>query len=179
MGYSGSFIPEMLKQNVYVFHCVHFVGGDVPEDALTEMAGRYKFDVVVFNNGLHSLSWTPDKVSDTVVLERMQKLTRCFKQGAPQAKIYYILTTPHTAVRPAPDQPVASLGDKNDVVIRLNTLSSQVMEAEGIPVIDAYTLLASRLELAAGDNYHWQGPAYQLLTQEIGNRVMSALGGRK
>ncbi len=86
-GYSGPFIPEMLKQHVYVFHCVHFVGGDVPEQALTEMAGRFKFDAVVFNNGLHSLGWTPDKVPDALVLERMQKLTRCFKKGAPQAKI--------------------------------------------------------------------------------------------
>ncbi|MCB1212066.1 MAG: SGNH/GDSL hydrolase family protein, partial [Verrucomicrobiales bacterium] len=163
MGYRGPFIPEMLKQKVYVFHCVHFVGGEVPEAALTEMAGRYKFDVVIFNNGLHSLSWTPDKVSDEVVLGRMQKLTRCFKQGAPQAKIYYLLTTPHTAARPAPDKPVASLGDKNDVVIRLNTLSKQVMKEEGIDVIDAYTLLSSRLELAAGDGYHWQGAAYELL----------------
>ncbi|MCF7786880.1 MAG: SGNH/GDSL hydrolase family protein [Prosthecobacter sp.] len=179
MGYSGSFIPEMLQQKIYVFHCVHFVGGDVPVEALTEMAGRYKFDVVIFNNGLHSLGWTPDKVSDDVVLERMRKLTRCFKQGATQAKIYYLLTTPHTAARPAPDQPVTSLGDKNDVVIRLNKLSSQVMKEEGIDMIDGYSLLASRLELAAGDNYHWQGAAYQMLSQELGKRVMSALGGRK
>jgi len=179
MGYSGSFIPEMLKQKIYVFHAVHFVGGDVPEAALTEMAARYKFDVVVFNNGLHSLHWTPDKVSDAVVLERMQKLTRCFKNGAPQAKVYYLLTTPHTAARPAPEQPVTSLGDKNDVVIRLNTLSSQVMKQEGIEVIDAYSLLSARLDLAGGDNYHWQNPAYLLLTQEISKRVMSALDEKK
>lgn len=176
MGYRGSFIPEMLKQKTHVFHAVHFVGGDVPEAALTEMVGRYKFDVIVFNNGLHSLHWTPDKVPDAVVLERMQKLARCFKQGAPQAKIYYLLTTPHTAARPAPEQPVASLGDKNDVVVRLNTLSSQVIKEEGIDVIDGYSLLAARLDLAVGDKYHWHAPAYQLLTQEIAKWVMSALG---
>lgn len=176
MGYSGSFIPEMLKKNVYTFHCVHFVGGDVPEQALTEMAGRYKFDAIVFNNGLHSLHWTPAQVSDAVVLERMQKLTRCFKNGAPQAKIFYLMTTPHTAARPAPDKPVTALGDKNDVVLRLNTLSAQVMKQEGIEVIDAYALLAAHLDLASGDNYHWQTPAYQLLTQEIASRVLPVLG---
>jgi lysophospholipase L1-like esterase len=165
----------MLQENIYVFHAVHFVGGDVPEAALTEMAGRYRFDAVVFNNGLHSLHWTPDTVSDEVVLERMQKLARCFKKGAPQAKIFYLLTTPHTAARPSPDAAVTSLGDKNDVVIRLNTLSSRVMKEEGIAVIDAYSLLASRLDLAAGDKYHWQGAAYQLLTDEIAGRVKAAL----
>ena len=178
-GYSGPFIAEMLKQHVYVFHCVHFVGGDVPEQALTEMAGRFKFDAVVFNNGLHSLGWTPDKVSDALVLERMQKLTRCFKTGAPQAKIFYLMTTPHTAVRPAPDKPVTAFGDKNDVVLRLNTLSAQVMKQESIDVIDAYALLAAHLELAAGDNFHWQSQAYQLLSQEIAGRVLPVLGKAK
>ncbi len=175
MGYRDSFISEMLKEKVYVFHAVHFVGSDVPEVALTEMAGRYKFDVIVFNNGLHSLHWTPDTVPDSVVLERMQKLARCFKKGAPQARIFYLLTTPHTAARPAPEQAVDGLGDKNEVVIRLNTLSRQVMKEEGIEVIDAYALLASRLELAAGDKYHWQGAAYELLSEEIGKRVKAAL----
>ncbi|MCB1206335.1 MAG: SGNH/GDSL hydrolase family protein [Verrucomicrobiae bacterium] len=171
MGYRQSFIPEMLKRNIYVFHCVHFVGGEVPEAALTEMAGRYPFDAIVFNNGLHSLSWTPDKVSDEVVLERMRKLARCFKNGAPQAKLLYLMTTPHTASRPAPDQPVNAFGDKNDVVIRLNTLSAQVMKQEGIEVIDGYDLLAGRLDLAAGDNYHWQKPAYELLSEAIIGRI--------
>jgi hypothetical protein len=179
MGYSGPFIAEMLKQHVYVFHCVHFVGGDVPEQALTEMAGRFKFDAVVFNNGLHSLGWTPDKVSDALVLERMQKLTRCFKTGAPQAKIFYLMTTPHTAARPAPDKPVTAFGDKNDVVLRLNTLSAQVMKQEGIEVIDAYALLAAHLDLAAGDNFHWQSQAYQLLSQQITDRVLPVLGKGK
>lgn len=178
-GYSGPFIAEMLKQHVYVFHCVHFVGGDVPELALTEMAGRFKFDAVVFNNGLHSLGWTPDKVPDTLVLERMQKLTRCFKIGAPQAKIFYLMTTPHTAARPAPEKPVTAFGDKNDVVLRLNTLSSQVMKQENIEVIDAYALLAAHLDLASGDNFHWQSQAYQLLSQQIAGRVLQAVGKGK
>lgn len=178
-GYSGSFIPAMLKQNAYVFHCVHFVGGDVPEAALTEMASRFKFDMVVFNNGLHSLSWTPDKVSDEVVLERMRKLAGCFKKGAPQAKVFYLLTTPHTAARPAPDKPVDSLGDKNDVVVRLNTLSTKVMKEEGIEVIDVYSPLAAQLDLAAGDNYHWHAPAYQLITEEISKRAAMVVGKKQ
>lgn len=175
MGYRQSLIPELLKKNIHVFHCVHFVGGEVPEAALTEMAGRFSFDAVVFNNGLHSLGWTPDKVSDEVVLDRMRKLARCFKNGAPQAKLFYLMTTPHTASRSAPDQPVNAFGDKNDIVIRLNTLSGQVMKEEGIEVIDGYKLLAGRLDLAAGDHYHWQGTAYEILSGAIIARVGAAL----
>ena len=80
--------------------------------ALTEMAGRYKFDAVVFNNGLHSLHWTPDQVTDEVVHRRMSDLAQCFKKGASDAKIYYLMTTPHTAPRPEKDKPVESLGEK-------------------------------------------------------------------
>ena len=176
MGYKGFFIPEMLKQQIYVFHCVHFIGGDVPEPALTEMASRYKFDVIVFNNGLHSLHWTADAVPDKVVQDRMRKLAQCLKKGAPKAKLFYLTTTPHTAPRPAPDKPVAALGEKNGVVVRLNTLSAPVMKEEGIELIDVYPILASRLELASGDGYHWQGPAYQIISQEIAKHTLPVLG---
>ncbi len=172
MGYRRYFIPEMLKKGIYVFHCCHFVGGNVPKAALEEMAGRFKFDAVVFNNGLHSLHWTPDKVSDKLVHDRMRDLAQCFKKGAPQAKIYYLMTTPHTAKT----KPVDSLGDKNDVVIRLNTISEQVMKEENIEVIDVYPALAKRLELASGDGYHWKGEAYKFLSQELSKRILPLLG---
>lgn len=175
MGYRGSFIPEMLKEQVYVFHCVHFVGGDVPKEALTEMAGRYKFDAIVFNNGLHSLSWTPDKVPDQLVHDRMRDLAQCFKTGAPQAKLFYLTTTPHTAPKPDKDKPVDKLGDKNDVVIRLNTISWQVMQEEGIAIIDVYPILGKKLELASGDGYHWSSPAYEIITREISAKVLPVL----
>lgn len=175
MGYRRSFIPEMLKQKAYVFHCVHFVGGDVPKAALTEMAGRYQFDAIVFNNGLHSLSWTPDKVPDQLVHDRMRDLAQCFKTGAPQAKIFYLMTTPHTGPKPAKDKPVDSLGDKNDVVVRLNTISGQVMQEEEIEIIDVYSILAKKLELASGDGYHWSSPAYEIITREISGNVLPVL----
>ncbi len=176
MGYRGSFIPEMLKHQAYVFHCVHFVGGDVPKAALSEMAGRYKFDAIVFNNGLHSLHWTPDKVTDQQVHDRMRDLAQCFKTGAPQAKIFYLTTTPHTAPKPAKDKPVDKLGDKNDVVIRLNLISWKVMQEENIEVIDVYPILGKKLELASGDGYHWGRDAYEIISGEISAKVFPVIG---
>lgn len=175
-GYRDQLIPELLKQQVYVFHCVHFVGGEVPKEALTEMAGRFKFDAVVFNNGLHSLTWTPETVSDEIVHKRYADLAECFLAGAPEAKIYYLMTTPYTAPRPAPDKPVESLGDKNDVVIRLNRISAQVMQDKKIEVIDIYSILEKRLELAAGDRYHWKGDAYKIISGEIQKRLLPVFG---
>ena len=50
------------------------------------------------------------------------------------------------------------------------------MKEEGIPIIDVYSILSKRLELAAGDGYHWQGPAYQIISHEIAARVLPAVG---
>jgi len=174
-GYRDHLIPELLKHQVYVFHCAHFVGDEVPKEALTEMAGRFKFDAVVFNNGLHSLTWTPEKVSDEIVHKRYADLADCFVTGSPEAKIFYLMTTPYTAPNPVPDKPVESLGDKNDVVIRLNQISAQVMQEKGIELIDVYSILEKRLELAAGDRYHWKGNAYKIISGEIEKRLLPAL----
>ena len=175
-GYRKPFEAELAKHGIDLYHCAHFVGGEVPEAELTGMAGTFPFDVVVFNNGLHSLSWTPETVSDEVVMARMRKLALCFKKGAPKAKMFYLLTTPHTAERSAPEKPVESLGDKNDVVVRLNTLSERVMKEEQIEVIDGYSVLAARLDLARGDKFHWGTGGYELLSGEILKRVLPALG---
>lgn len=174
-GYRPRLEPALLQNNVYLFHFVGFVGGEVPEDAIARAAASHAFDVVVFNNGLHSLHWTPAAVPDDEVIDRMRKITRSFRTGAPQARLFYLSTTPHTARRPAPDRPVERLGDKNDIVVRLNTLSARVMQEEGVEWIDVYSPLAARLDLANGDQYHWQAPAYELISREVAARILPAV----
>lgn len=179
MGYREFFIPDMLKKHIYVIHCCHFVNGDTPKKILEEVAGRYKYDAIVFNNGLHSLHWTADKVSDQVVQTRMQDMVDSFRKGAPQAKIFYLLTTPHTAARPAPDKPVVAFGDKNDIVIRLNTISQKVIKERNIDIIDVYSILGDQLDLAGGDGYHWQGSGYKIMSDEIQRRLWKNLYGHE
>jgi len=175
-GYGPILERELSKRNIYLFYFGGFVGGDVPEQAITDAAASFKFDVIVFNNGLHALHWTKDAVSDEVVIDRMHKMARSFKKGATQAKIFYLSTTPYTTgSRDATPSPVTKLGDRNNVVIRLNTLSAQVMKEENIGWIDVYSILASKLELANGDNFHWQKPAYEIISQEVAKRVLPLL----
>lgn len=103
---------------------------------------------------------------------------RGFKAGAPRAKLFWIATTPHTARRAEPSKPVTALGDKNPVVLRINRLAEQVMKEEGVEVIDMYTPLAARLDLAAGDEYHWSGPAYKMIADAIVAKTNEALKGK-
>ena len=67
------------------------------------------------------------------------------------------------------------LGDKNDVVVRLNTISDKVMKEKEIEVIDVYSILAGKLELASGDGYHWSRPAYDIITREITEKILPLL----
>jgi hypothetical protein len=175
MGYGPYFISNMLTNDMYVYHCCNFVNGQVPKVALTEMSGRFKFDAIIFNNGLHSLKWTPDQVSDEEVYKRMKEMAESFKAGAPQAKIFYLMTTPHTASRPGKDQPVEALGDKNVTVVRLNTITEKVMQDQKIPIIDVYTPLTKHLDWASGDGYHWGKPAYQFIAESIEENLKKAI----
>ena len=100
---------------------------------------------------------------------------RGFKTGAPRAKLFWLATTPHTARRSEPSKPVDALGDKNAVVLRINRIAEQVMKEEGVEVMDMYTPLAAKLELAAGDEYHWQSPAYKIISDAILSKLEASL----
>jgi lysophospholipase L1-like esterase len=175
-GYRGHLLPA-LEGKVYAYHWVGFVGGlDTKVDGLIKQAASVAdFDLVFFNNGLHSLSWTPEKATDQQIIDTTRAIVRGFKTGAPKAKLFWIATTPHTARRTEPGKPVTALGDKNPIVLRINRLAEQVMKEEGIEVIDMYTPLAARLDLAAGDEYHWSGPAYKIISDAIVAKTNEAL----
>lgn len=175
-GYRQHLIPA-LEGKVYAYHWSHFVGGIDPKvDALIQQgAGVANFDLIFFNNGLHSLSWTPDKATDEQISETTRAIVRGFKRGAPQAKLFWLATTPHTARRSEPGKSVDALGEKNPVVLRINRIAEQVMKEEGVEVIDMYTPFAAKLELAAGDEYHWSSPAYKMISDAIVERAMKAL----
>ena len=167
-GYRQHLIPA-LEGKVYAYHWSHFVGGIDPKvDAVIQQgAAVADFKMIFFNNGLHSLSWTDEKVSDEQVADTTRAIVRGFKTGAPNAKLFWISTTPHTARRSEPGKPVDALGDKNPVVLRINRIAEQVMKAEAVEVIDMYTPFAARLDLAAGDEYHWSSPAYKMISDAI------------
>lgn len=140
--------------------------------------GKYaRYDVVVFNNGLHSLHWTEDKVTDAQIAEHYRRQVRAFRAACPQATLVYLMTTPHTAARDVSGK-VRALGDRNDVVIRLNRIAAGVMHEEKVGVLDAYSMFESRLDLARGDHFHWTGRAYEILAGAVADRFEAELRRR-
>ena len=95
------------------------------------------FDVIVFNNGLHSLHWTEDKVPDERLRDTQRQIYLNFRAGAPQAKILWLSTTPHTAREKNAAGKVEALGALDPVVRRINRLTGEAMDAAGVPSMDS------------------------------------------
>jgi len=119
---------------VYASHWVHFVGGIDPKvDAMIQQgAAVADFQLIFLNNGPHSLSWTPEKATDEQNADTTPAIVRGFKMGAPQAKLFWISTAPHTARVAKPRKPVNALGDNNPVGLRIDRIAEQVMKEEGV-----------------------------------------------
>ena len=163
-GYGDRF-TALMKDKAYCYHWSHFIGhvGSFPTNAFAAAAGVAPFDVIIFNNGLHSLHWSPDKVTDAEIETVLHNMVHAFRKGAPKAKLIWAATTPQTAK----GKPVTSFGDLNPIVIRINTLAEKIMKEERVDIVDLYALLKDRLNLAAGDQYHWSGDAYQLIAEAL------------
>lgn len=163
-GYGDRF-TALMANKAYCYHWSHFLGsvGWFPTNAFEAAAAVAPFDVIIFNNGLHSLHWSPEKVTDAQIEDVLRNMVRAFRKGAPKAKLIWAATTPHTAK----GKPVTAMGDLNPIVIRINTLAEKVMKEERVDIVDLYALLKDRLNLAAGDQYHWTGDAYQLIAEAL------------
>lgn len=172
-GYTG-YLKKNIAGKAYGYHWCGFNGNanGIHEQAFAEVAKLAKYNMIVFNNGLHSLHWTEDKVSDEMIKDNYRAMVKVFRENAPQAKLVYLMTTPHTARKDASGK-VSGFGDLNNVVQRLNRLAKEVMTEEKVDILDGYAMLKDKLELAAGDGYHWQGPAYEILANAIAAKLFN------
>ena len=168
----GELLRKRLDGKAYVYGWMGFNEStelsDRERTAFTEAAASEKFDYIVFNNGLHSLHWKQERETDAQVKAHYGDMVDAFRKGAPQAKLFYLMTTPHIASAPK-GQKATGLGPRNDVVLRLNRLAGEVMKERNVGIIDVYTPLSRHLELAngGGDNYHWTRAGYERLVDEI------------
>ncbi|MFO1523234.1 MAG: hypothetical protein U1F77_13715 [Kiritimatiellia bacterium] len=63
----------------------------------------------------------------------------------------------------------------NPNIVEQNRMAAGVMAGMNVPVNDFYSLLAGRLELARGDQFHWKNEAYPILGKACTNSILKAL----
>lgn len=139
---------------------------------LPEVLANGPYDVVHFNMGLHG--WQEGRIKPGTFEPLTKGYVEVIKAKLPKAEIIWASSTP-----------VMLEGDEkkldpviNGTIIEHNRMAAKVMAEEGVPVNDFYSLLVDKLDLARGgkDKFHWNAPAYKILSDKCVESVLQALG---
>lgn len=142
---------------------------DLPDEMKAIFAAR-SYDLVLFNDiGLHA--WTPGRIPEGQYEPLMRAHLANLRKFAPQAKLIWASTTPMTTKT----RPIALDPEFNPLIVQRNRIVAKIMEENHVPIADYYALLATKLDLAAGDRFHWTRPAYDLLARHAATRIAQAL----
>lgn len=165
-------LPAMLKEQAYCYSYHGFITqlGNVPESGFLGACSVADYDLVLFNNGLHSLGWTEDKATDEQIKESYRSLVRVFRKGAPKAKLVYMTTTPHNSGGAKPRK----VGKHDPTIRRLNRLAGEVMAEEKVDIFDAYAFMLPNLD-SSRDALHWDWGGNRKLARRVADEILFRL----
>lgn len=123
---------------------------------LPEILAAHGYSVIHFNLGLHG--WQKGRIPEGQFEPLTQKLVDTLRAGAPKASLIWASTTPVTVK----GKPGELFPEINDVILAHNRMASNVMGASKVPINDLYALMQPKLDLAAGDQFHWKPEAREM-----------------
>lgn len=162
-GYEAK-VRNGLAGEAYIAFCATSKGADDPSylKELAYVLGEYKYDVIHFNNGLHSLSANPEK----------WKAGLCAALGLIQekgngAKIIWASSTPLKDVA------------ATESVKRLNAIAAEVMSENHIPVNDLFKLMDPMNRSTYWvDTFHFNAAATDLQANQVVKNIRETLGSK-
>ena len=150
------------KVNVSYWVSSFCVTSDIYFDELALQLKRGKFDVVHFNNGLHT---SPKRTTVSEYEAMMEKALRFVRERLPQAKLIWASSTPLRK-------------DESGWVPQLNAAGARV--AAKVPGVTTNDLFALMDPMDRGENwadkYHYKAPAVQKQAAQVAARILEALG---
>lgn len=126
---------------------------------LAEVLAHGPYDVVHFNMGLHG--WQAGRIKEGTFEPLTKAYVEVIREKCPKAAIIWASITPVTIK----GEPGKLSPEINPIIIDHNARAAKVMAELNVPVNDFYALLAPRLDLARGDQFHWTPPAYTMLAE--------------
>jgi lysophospholipase L1-like esterase len=132
---------------------------------LNTWLGNGKWDVIVWNFGIHDRETDPDvyRTNLEIILSQLQKTG---------ASIVWVRTTP------APPSPNNHEQYTEIQCQRVNQLADDVMKRHGIAEVDLHALVRPRLEeLQLPGNVHFSQAGYELMGAEVAKEVLAVLAG--
>ncbi|MEI6493477.1 MAG: SGNH/GDSL hydrolase family protein [Verrucomicrobiota bacterium] len=144
-----------------------------------------KFDVILFNNGMHGWEHPEDEYARALPV-----LIATIRKHAPSAKLIWANTTPlrddsSPAASDAPKDAASAESGRlmtqadvkkvSDARIRArNTLAEQIMKRNLIPINDLYSLSAGHPEHHS-DNVHFNGTGINLQADQVADAIKKQL----
>ncbi len=131
------------------------------------------YAVVHFNMGLHG--WQKGRIPEGQFIPLTHKLVHTIRDNAPRAALIWASSTPVTVK----GEPGKLNPEINPIIVEHNRMAAQVMEEENIPINDLYALMVTKLNLAAGDQFHWKQEAKVIQGQAVAGIVLKYLSAKK
>jgi len=126
-----------------------------------------RFDVIVFNNGMHG--W---QQSEAKYREAFPKFIKAIRSHAPRARLIWATTTP---LRDRKDVTYDTRAEYSDERIAArNTLAAEVVAAQKIPTVDLNAAARGHPEFHS-DNVHFNRQGSQILAAQIAAAVEKLL----
>ncbi len=145
------------------------IGSNIASD-MKEIFAEHTYDLILFNDiGLHA--WAPGRIPEGQYEPLLRVHVADLHKFAPKAKLIFATTTPMTTKT----RPIGLDPEFNPLIVERNRIAVKVMQENGVPVADYYGILDKKLDLAAGDRFHWKRPAYELLAQCAAAQIAEAL----
>jgi hypothetical protein len=147
----------------------HIGSGDLPAD-MKAIFAKQTYDLILFNDiGLHA--WEPGRIPEGQYEPLLRAHLANLRKFAPKARLIFASTTPMTTKT----KPIALDPEFNSLIVERNKIAMKVMQEKNVPVADYCGILATKLDLAAGDRFHWTKPAYELLAKCAAVHIAQAL----
>jgi hypothetical protein len=163
-------VVKALDGKAYVDAWVNpYCQSDNTNRLLGEVLDHGPYDVVHFNMGLHG--WQPGRIKEGTFEPLTKAYVEVIRAKWPKAAIVWASSTPVT-VKGKPGELDSEI---NSTIVDHNARAAKVMAQLNVPVNDFYALLAPKLDLARGDQFHWTPPAYAMLSQAAADAILRAL----
>jgi len=144
-----------------------FVADSVLLKEIELVLSQEKFDVVLFNNGMHG--W---QHSEAEYRKGLPKLIKTIKAQAPKARLLWATTTP---LRNGKDITYDTRAEYSDERIAArNDLAAEIMTAQKIPTVDLNAAVRGHPEYHS-DNVHFNGQGSQILAAQVSEAVEKLL----
>lgn len=144
-----------------------FVADPVLLKEIESVLDGTKFDVIVFNNGMHGWQHT-----EAEYRKAFPKFIKTIRSHAPKARLIWATTTP---LRDGKDVTYDTKAEYSDERIAArNTLAAEVVAAQKIPTVDLNAAVRGHPELHS-DNVHFNGQGSQILAAQVSAAVEKLL----